>query len=152
MNILIDADACPVTDIAIACARRHGVPVTLFCDAAHRMERPGAQTITVLRGADSADFALVNRVKPGDIVITQDYGLAAMALAKKAHALHQNGMAYTNDNIDALLLARHTAREVRMAGGRLKGPAKRTAAQDHAFRASLEALLTTLASTERNAP
>ncbi len=145
MTILIDADACPVTDIAIACARRHGVPVTLFCDAAHRMERPGAQTVTVLRGADSADFALVNRVATGDIVITQDYGLAAMALAKKAYALHQNGMAYTDANIDALLLARHTAREVRMAGGRLKGPAKRTAAQDEAFRAALEALLTQLA-------
>ena len=145
MTILIDADACPVTDIAIACARRHGVPVTLFCDAAHRMERPGAQTVTVLRGADSADFALVNRVAAGDIVITQDYGLAAMALARRAYALNQNGMAYTDENIDALLLARHAAREVRMAGGRTKGPPKRTAAQDAAFRDALEALLARLA-------
>lgn len=149
MTILIDADACPVTDITIACARRHGVPVTLFCDAAHRMERAGAQTVTVLRGADSADFALVNRVAAGDIVITQDYGLAAMALAKKAYVLHQNGMAYTNDNIDALLLARHTAREVRMAGGRLKGPSKRTAAQDEAFRVALEVLLTAMEGSAR---
>ena len=142
MTILIDADACPVTDIAIACARRHGVPVTLFCDTAHEMKRDGAQTITVLRGADSVDFALVNRIAAGDIVITQDYGLAAMALARQAYALHQNGMAYTADNIDSLLLARHTARKVRMAGGRLRGPAKRTAAQDEAFRTALEALLT----------
>jgi hypothetical protein len=108
------------------------------------MARAGATTVTVLRGADSADFALVNRVQAGDIVITQDYGLAAMALARWAYALNQNGMAYTDENIDALLLARHTAREVRMAGGRTKGPPKRTAAQDAAFRAALEALLARL--------
>jgi hypothetical protein len=144
MQILIDADACPVTDIAITAARRRGIPVTLFCDAAHHMARAGATTVTVLRGADSADFALVNRVQAGDIVITQDYGLAAMALARWAYALNQNGMAYTDENIDALLLARHTAREVRMAGGRTKGPPKRTAAQDAAFRAALEALLARL--------
>ena len=141
MTILIDADGCPVVDLTIACAARYGVPVTLVCDTSHYFERDGALTVTVAKGADSVDFKLVNMIKPGDTVITQDYGLAAMALAKRAHVLSQNGLVYNADNIDSLLLARHTARKVRMAGGRLKGPAKRTPAQDDDFRRALLAVL-----------
>ena len=141
MKILIDADACPVVDISIDAAKRFGVPVWLICDTAHQMERDGAQTIVVTRGADSADFRLVNLIEPGDAVVTQDYGLAAMSLARKARVLHQSGMRYTEENIDSLLLARHNARKVRMAGGRMRGPAKRTRAEDEAFRAALAALL-----------
>lgn len=141
MKILIDADACPVVDIAVACAVRHSIPIWLYCDTAHVLEREGAQTVTVSKGADSVDFALVNKVEANDIVITQDYGLAAMALSKRGRVLNQNGFRYTKDNIDSLLLARHTAREIRMAGGRLKGPAKRTKEQDGAFNAALCAML-----------
>ena len=141
MTILIDADACPVVEIAIACAKAHHVPVLLICDTAHQMERAGATTITVAKGADSVDFSLVNRVVSGDIVITQDYGLAAMALARRAYVLSQNGMQYTDANIDALLLQRHTARKLRMAGMRTKGSAKRTATQDEAFTLALNTLL-----------
>ncbi|MBN1778012.1 MAG: YaiI/YqxD family protein [Clostridiales bacterium] len=143
MKILIDADGCPVVDIALACAKKRGVRVLLICDTAHELQRDGARTITVDKGADSADFYLVNQVDAGDIVVTQDYGLAAMALAKQAIALSQNGMRYTADNIDALLLARHTARRFRRGGGRLKGPAKRTKAQDEAFRKALCEILDT---------
>lgn len=114
----------------------------MICDTSHRFEREGAQTITVSKGADSADFALVNRVAPGDVVVTQDYGLAAMCLAKRALPLNQDGMVYTNENIDALLLFRHTARKIRNAGGRLKGNAKRDrAVQDKAFADALRKIL-----------
>ena len=141
MKILIDADGCPVVDITIACAAKLGVQVLLICDTAHFFERSGAQTITVSKGADSVDFKLVNMIAPGDLVVTQDYGLAAMALAKRALVLSQNGMQYTDSNIDALLLQRHTARKIRQSGGRLKGPAKRTKEQDDMFTAALCALL-----------
>ena len=97
--------------------------------------------MTVSKGADSVDFALVNRLAPGDVVITQDYGLAAMCLAKRAKVLHQDGMRYSPDNIDALLLARPTARTIPQAGGRLRGSAKRKPEQDRAFEEALERLL-----------
>ncbi len=139
--ILIDADACPVIDLAIACAGKHGLPVTLICDTCHCLQRDGAMTITVDKGADSADFALVNRITPGDIVITQDYGVAAMALSRKAKVLNQNGLIYTDDNIDALLMSRYTAQKIRRAGGRIKGPAKRTKEQDTQFLLAFESLL-----------
>ncbi len=87
------------------------------------------------------DFALVNMVRAGDIVVTQDYGLAAMCLARNAVPVSQDGMVYTGDNIDALLLARHTAKKIRMAGGRLKGNSKRTPAQNAAFERKLRELL-----------
>ncbi|MEG1578983.1 MAG: DUF188 domain-containing protein, partial [Oscillospiraceae bacterium] len=104
MRILIDADGCPVVDIAISVAREHQIECLLLCDTSHVFEKPGVQTLTFSKGADSVDFALVNLLHPGDLVITQDYGLAAMCLARKARVLHQDGMEYTNDNIDALLL------------------------------------------------
>ena len=142
MTIFIDADGCPVVDLTLKIARELEIPVLLICDTSHRFEREGAQTITVSKGADSADFALVNRVVPGDVVVTQDYGLAAMCLAKRALPLNQDGMVYTNENIDALLLFRHTARKIRNAGGRLKGNAKRNrAVQDKAFADALRKIL-----------
>lgn len=115
MKVLIDADACPVVDIAIKLCVQYGVDCTLFCDTAHQMQRDGATTLVFDKGADSVDFALVNRVNPGDIVVTQDYGLASMCLAKQARILHQDGWEYTQYNIDALLFQRHTAKEYRAA-------------------------------------
>lgn len=141
MRILIDADGCPVVRIAVDCAKRHNVPATLVCDSAHLFDLPGVEIITVTKGADSADFRLVNLLQPGDVVVTQDYGLAAMGLARRARVLNQNGLIYTDDNIDSLLLARHTSRKLRSAGVRMKGPAKRTKEQDAAFLAALEALM-----------
>lgn len=141
MKILIDADGCPVVDLTIKLAKAHGVPCTLLCDTSHVFERAGVNTITLSKGADSVDFALVNMVARGDIVVTQDYGLAAMCLARGARTIRQDGLLYDDNNIEALLQQRHTARKIRMSGGRLKGSKKRTPAEDRAFEASLLALL-----------
>ena len=141
MKLLIDADGCPVVDICIRLAKKYAVECFILCDTSHVFEREGATTITVSKGADSVDFALVNRVDPEDVVVTQDYGLAAMCLAKGAIALSQDGMVYNSDNIDALLLARYTAKKIRNAGGRLRGPAKRTPAQNTAFEERLRGIL-----------
>lgn len=140
-RILIDADGCPVVDETVALSERFDVPCLILCDTAHRFEKPGAQTLVFSKGADSVDFALVNLVRPGDIVVTQDYGLAAMCLARDTRVLSQDGMAYTSENIDGLLLARHTAKKIRNGGGRLKGQKKRTPEQDSAFVRALTALL-----------
>ena len=144
MQLWIDADACPVVDLAIAIAARHQVAVTLVCDDAHHMQRDGARTITVSRGADSADLMLVNLLSQGDAVVTQDYGLAALCLARGAKPLDQNGRIYHEGNIDSLLGMRHVARKVRRGGGRLKGPPKRTKEQDEWFEQSLDRLLSEL--------
>ena len=141
MTILVDADGCPVVAVTIELAKQYALECVLFCDTSHVFEREGARTVTVSKGADSVDFALVNRIKSGDIVVTQDYGLAAMCLAKGAVPIRQDGLVYTNNNIDALLQERHTAKKIRMAGGRLRGAAKRTHKEDEDFRRSLEALL-----------
>ena len=140
-RIVVDADGCPVVNEVVAAAKQFGLECLLLCDTAHRFEREGARTLTFSTGADSVDFALVNLVQPGDVVVTQDYGLAAMCLARGVRILNQDGMEYTADNIDALLLARHTAKKIRNGGGRLKGPAKRLPEQDAAFKAALNALL-----------
>ena len=140
-TILIDADGCPVVDLTVRIARAHGVPVKILCDTAHRIEREDAETLVFDKGADSVDFALVNRVQPGDIVITQDYGLASMCLARRAGVLNQNGLEYTARNIDGLLARRHENKKLLRAGKHPKGPAKRTREQDKVFARTLEAML-----------
>lgn len=143
LKILIDADGCPVVDIALRLARDFHVPCLILCDTAHEFHREGAQTLVFDKGADSVDFSLVNRLYSGDIVITQDYGLASMCLARNARVLHQDGWEYTRDNIDALLLVRHESRKHRAAGHRMKGQKKRGTDQDRAFEAALRSFLQT---------
>ena len=141
MQVLIDADGCPVVQIAIDLCKQYSIDCILFCDTAHQISKDGARTLVFDKGADSVVFALVNRAEEGDIVITQDYGLASMCLGKKAKVLHQDGWEYHEYNISGLLEQRHAAKKHRMAGGRTKGPAKRTSAQNDAFYAALNKLL-----------
>ncbi len=141
MKVFVDADGCPVVDITVSVCFARGVECYLLCDTAHILNREGAQTLTFDKGADSVDFALVNRVSAGDLVITQDYGLASMCLAKRAIVLHQDGWQYTDNNIGALLLQRHETKRYRAAGGRMKGPSKRTKEQNIAFEKSICQLL-----------
>ena len=140
-TVLIDADGCPVVDLTIRICHAHSVPVLILCDTAHRIKRDGAETIVFDKGADSVDFALVNRVRPGDVVITQDYGLAAMCLSRRARVLNQNGLEYTADNIEWLLEQRHHNKKLLRAGKHLKGPAKRTKEQNEAFETALGRML-----------
>ena len=140
MKVLIDADGCPVIEETLKIAQEHRCPVLLVCDTAHSFSKYHAEVLTVSKGADSADFALVNRLEEGDIVVTQDYGLAALCLAKRAAVLNQDGVLFTEDNIDSYVMARHTARKIRNAGGRLRGPSKRRAEQNDAFCRTLRTL------------
>jgi len=140
-KLLIDADGCPVVNIAVRLARQHSLECLILCDTAHEFNKEGARTITVSKGADSVDFALVNLVQKGDVVVTQDFGLAAMCLARGSVPLNQNGMVYTDSNIDALLHQRHAAQKIRRGGGRLKGQSKRGTEANRAFEATLEKIL-----------
>ena len=133
MKIIIDADACPVVDITIGLAKERGLECIIVCDNTHTIEKDGAKTIVVDKGADSADCKIANITEKGDIIVTQDYGLAALILGKGGKALNQNGLIYTNDNIDNLLFTRHISKKERMAGNRTKGPKKRTAQNDADF-------------------
>ena len=141
MKILIDADGCPVVRLTVSVAKEHGVQTVIFCDTSHEFHEDGVKTVTVDKGADSADLKIVNCMDAGDLVVTQDYGLAAMCLARKAIPVSQNGMVYTDKNIDQLLFTRYVSKKIRKAGGRMKGPSKRTPEQDKAFAAALEKLI-----------
>lgn len=143
MKILIDADACPVTRIAADAAKKHSIKVVIICDTNHALNIEGAELHIVDKGADSADIALVNLCEKDDIVITQDYGVAAMALSRGARAIHQSGHIYTADNIDSLLAQRHISAEARRstAKNHFKGPKKRTKADNDAFLDAFEKML-----------
>ena len=141
MRVLIDADGSPVVDLTIRIAKAHNLPIYILCDSAHYFERDGATTITVSTGPDSVDFTIANMAQPGDIVVSQDYALAAMCLARKAIPINQDGIVYTDDNIGGLLEQRAMVQKIRRGGGRLSGPPKRTEDQNTAFGLALSNLI-----------
>lgn len=141
MRILVDADACPVREIILREAKRRGIPVIMIIDTSHELHDDYSQVITVDKGRDSADFKLISLLLPTDIVVTQDFGVAAMALGKGARALNQNGMAYTAENMDRLLFERHLGQKIRRGGGRTGNPRKRSLGDDRAFETEFIRLL-----------
>lgn len=141
MQILVDADACPVKEIISRVAKEKGVPVTMFMDTSHTWSGEDVSVITVDKARDGVDIALINNTKKDDLVITQDYGVAALALGKGARAINQNGLVFSSANIDKLLFERHLGQKVRRAGGRTKNPGKRTSQDDERFESVLRSIL-----------
>ena len=143
MTIFIDADACPVVGIVEDIATKYNIPVTLLCDTNHVLISDYSEVVVVGAGADAVDYKLISICHRGDIVVTQDYGVAAMALGKGAFVIHQSGKWYTNENIDQMLMERHLNKKARRASSRnhIKGPRKRTDEDDQRFAESFEKLL-----------
>ena len=143
MKILVDADACPVVSIVERVAEKYGIPVVLLCDTNHVLQSEYCEVKVIGAGADAVDFALVGLCWKGDLVVTQDYGVAAMALGKGAYAIHQNGKWYTEKNIDQMLFERHMSKKARRSSGKFhgKGPKKRTVDDDLQFKNSFQKLI-----------
>lgn len=148
MRIYVDADACPVKGIIEDVAKEYKIPVTMVIDVNHILYSDYSEIVTVSKGEDSVDIALINRVQKGDIVVSQDYGVAALALGKGAYAIGNSGLLYTKDNIDRLLFERFIHKKVRRAGKmqRGAGPKKRTNADDERFEKNFRKLCESLCS------
>ena len=143
MQIYVDADACPVVGIVEKIAGKYQISVTLLCDTNHVLTSDYSEVVVVGAGADAVDYKLISLCRRGDIVVTQDYGVAAMALGKGAYAIHQSGKWYTDENIDQMLMERHLNKKARRASQKnhLKGPKKRTGEDDERFTQSFERLI-----------
>ena len=113
MKILVDADACPVVSIVERTAKKYEIPVILLCDTNHVLQSDYSEVKVIGAGADAVDFALVGLCRKGNLVVTQDYGVAAMILGKGAYGIHQSGKWYTNENIDQMLMERHISKKAR---------------------------------------
>lgn len=143
MKIYVDADACPVITQVEKIASKYSIESVLICDTSHIIASDYSEVIVADAGADSVDFVLINKCKKGDIVVTQDYGLGAMALGRGAYAIHQNGKWYTEDNIEDMLMSRHIVKSARRGRKKvhIKGPKKRTEEDNARFSDSLERLV-----------
>ena len=161
LHIYVDADACPVVRIVEKIAEKYTIPVTMLCDTNLVLQSNYSEVIVVGAGADAVDYKLISICHKGDIVVSQDYGVAAMALGKGAYAIHQSGKWYTNDNIDQMLMERHLNKKARRASGKnhIKGhtmssghrfcadrsgsgdPKKRTPEDDEHFSESFEKMI-----------
>ena len=143
MQIFVDADACPVVDVVETIAEKYHIPVTLLCDTNHVLYSDYSEVIVVGAGADAVDYKLISICHNGDIVVSQDYGVAAMALGKGAYAIHQSGKWYTDENIDRMLMERHFNKKARRSSSKnhIKGTRKRTNEDDERFAQSFEKLV-----------
>ena len=140
MKILVDADACPVKQIIEQVAKEYKIPVTMIIDTSHELFSDYSKIIQVSKAPDAVDLALINRCENGDIVITGDFGVATLALGKKAFAINQNGRIYSNENIDMLMFERHLSAKQRRAGKHSKGFKKRTKEDDEQFKRAFSQL------------
>ena len=151
MKIYVDADACPVTRIIEKLAKKYEIPCVLLCDTNHVLTSDYSEVVIVGAGADAVDFKLISLLSKGDICVSQDYGVAAMALGKGCYAIHQSGKWYTNENIDQMLMERHLAKKARRSSKKkhLKGPSKRTIEDDRKFEESFERLIQKVVGQEK---
>jgi uncharacterized protein YaiI (UPF0178 family) len=144
-TVFIDADACPVTREAISIARAHGASVVLVANDTQNMARhtvrSGVEAVQVSGGRDAADFAIIERLGADDVVVTQDIGLAAMALGRGAGAVSPRGRVFYQATIDAELAVRHAEARLRRAGGRHRGPSPFEDDDRERFESALERLL-----------
>jgi hypothetical protein len=141
MRILVDADSNPVKDQIIRVAKQYLIEVIMFFDSAHEYKNDYCTTYIIPKGKDTVDFFLLDKIKPNDIVVTGDYGLASLALTRKAFVISPNGMVYNNDSILELLNMRSAHQKIRKHT-RIKGPKKRTSQDDQSFSLNLEKTIT----------
>lgn len=141
MRIYIDADGCPVVNETIAIAQKMNLPVTVVKNYAHEFQSDYAEIVTVDISRDAADFYIANHLKNEDVLITQDYGLAALALSKKCRILTQNGLFISDHNIMRLLDQRHVNQKMRQSKKIYTKHKKRTAEDDEIFKTALVRLL-----------
>jgi uncharacterized protein len=144
-TLFVDADACPVTREAITAGRAHGYRIMLVANTNQSFTRyegrAGVETLTVGTGPDAADFAIISELAQGDIVVTQDIGLAAMVLGRGAGAISPRGRIFYLSTIDIEMEVRHAEKKVRRAGGRTGGPSKFTDEDREHFVDQLERLI-----------
>jgi len=142
MKILIDGDACPVKKEIAELGKRYNIDILYICSICHFSDQYlFPDSIIVDNESQAADIEIINNIQSGDIVISQDYGLASIALDKKAYAISFHGKKFTKQNIDHLLFQRHLSLEQRKNKQRTTKQKKRQKKDDVAFKESLEKLI-----------
>mgnify|MGYP000459658103 FL=1 len=141
MKIFVDADGCPVVSIAIEVAKEYGIKIVVVKNYSVLLDDPYAEIVSVDISRDSADYYIANRIAKGDILITQDYGLAAMALTRGAYCINQNGLIINDKNIDNMLNRRHFNAELRRKKKIYTKFKKRNTQDDEIFERNLRKLI-----------
>ncbi|KAF1305670.1 YaiI/YqxD family protein [Enterococcus saccharolyticus] len=142
--LIVDGDGSPVKEEVIRLGEFFQLPVLIVTSVDHytTKEYPDfVRFIYVDKGADSADYQIVKEIHAGDILITQDYGLASLVLPKKARVFHHSGKEYLPETIDFLLTQRYLGTQMRKSGKRTKGPKAFTKDDRQAFFEQLKKVL-----------
>lgn len=141
MKIVIDADACPkgVLQACLEKGKLYGIAVWTIASFNHNIQ--SEHHIVVGNASQETDLKVLNLSDKGDVVVTQDWGLAAMVLGKGARCINLEGREYKQNSIDFMLEERELKAKYRRLGGRTRGLKKRTVETDKKFAAALEKIL-----------
>lgn len=142
MRIIVDGDGCSGRESIEKVAKEYSIPLYLYCDINHSITLNYGEVIVCDSHFQSVDMVIFNKTLKNDIVVTQDYGVAAMVLSKGAYAISPTGFIYEEDNIDRLLFERHIKSKVRRGGGKIKGPRKRNKEDDDRLYNTLRDIIT----------
>ncbi|NME83148.1 YaiI/YqxD family protein [Clostridium sp. SM-530-WT-3G] len=141
MKIIIDGDACPGISIIENIAKKYSIEVIVYCDYNHFIQSDYSIVKTVDSGFQSVDMYVINQAKAGDIIVSQDYGVAAICLSKKCSVINPKGYIYNESNIERMLEERHLSQKIRRSGGRTSNPKKRTKEDDLRLQCNLQKLI-----------
>ena len=119
--------------------RKYNIPVWTVASFDHKIESD--HPIIVGNDSQEADIKIMNLTETGDVVITGDWGLAAMVVGKGAKCLSPMGKEFHQENMEFLLEEREAKAKFRRGGGRTRGPKKRTSQDDERFASCLEKIL-----------
>lgn len=141
MAIIVDGDGCAGRNIIEEVAKKYNVSLKIYCDFNHVIASDYGEVIIMESGYQAVDMRIANEAKRDDIVVTQDYGVAAMVLGKKSYAISPKGYIFSENNIDKLLFERHLSAKARRSGNKTSNPKKRTEEDNERLRYNLEKLI-----------
>ena len=137
MKIIVDGDGCPGVPLIEKIAKEYRLELIIYCDIHHFITVNYGEVRVVDSGFQSVDMKVVNECNSGDIIISQDYGVSAICLGKKARVISPKGYIYTNKNIDSMLEQRHLSQKIRKGGGKTPNAKKRTIEDDNRLQNNL---------------
>jgi uncharacterized protein YaiI (UPF0178 family) len=141
IRIFVDADACPVKQEIVQAGTGFHVDIYFIASYAHQSESHSGNWIYVDSFKDQVDFYIYKHVRKGDIVVTQDMGLASLLVKQGVRVLSPRGTILRDEQMDTILYNRYMSAKLRRNGTYTKGPKAFSAEDRKRFLQELKKIL-----------
>lgn len=146
-NVLVDADACPnqIKKAILEISNFYEYKVFFIASYSHATDQyRNAEWILVDSEPEAVDMYIVNHSIEGNVVITQDHGLASLLVSKGVYVISPRGKRFTDEEMPSLLQSRYYSSKLRRSGHRTKGPSRFTQEDAERFSESFKNIFSDL--------